>query len=43
MKNIKRKREIDINTYVNTNTGETLISELKKLKKICKILFFNHF
>lgn len=32
MKNIKRKREIDINTYVNTNTGETLISELKNNK-----------
>ena len=32
MKNIKRNRKIDINTYVNTDTGETLISELKNTK-----------
>lgn len=32
MKNIKRNRKIDINTYVNTDTGETLISELKNSK-----------
>lgn len=32
MKNIKRKRSIDINNYINTDTGETLISELKNSK-----------